>query len=89
MKPIFYRSDVIDKNNIHIHGHFPEEDTFEVESGITGAKKVFHFDRDKTSFECEMAEGWDGEEYHRWYQSDCGNITLEIWNTPNYDTPLY
>jgi hypothetical protein len=89
MNIIFDRSDVKDRNNIHIHARFPEEDTFEVESGITGAKKTFHFDRDKTSFECEMAEGWDGEEDHSWYLSDCGTITLEIWNSRNCETPLF
>lgn len=85
----FDRSDVKDKNNIHIHAHFPEEDTFEVKSEITGHTKLFTFDYDRTSHECEMAEGWDGEENHRWYISYCGDITLEIWNSRNCETPLF
>jgi hypothetical protein len=89
MNLTFNRSDIKDRNNIHIHAHFPEEDIFEVESGITGKKKTFNFDQAMTSFECEMAEGWDGEENHRWYLSACGNITLEIWNSRNCETPLF
>ena len=89
MNIIFNRDDVKDKNNIHVHAHFPEEDSFVVTSDITGAKKTFNYDLDRTCFEVEMAEGWDGEERHRWYLSDCGNITLEIWNSQNCETPLF
>jgi hypothetical protein len=56
-----------------------------VTSSITGNVVRFQYDAEKTAYECEMNDGWDGEEYHLYFTDLYGKgITLNVWDSPNF-----
>jgi hypothetical protein len=81
----FQKDHIKSKEKIVIPAPIVNDDVVKVVSPFTGKVMNFIYNREETSQQYEWAEGWDGEQDLRCYDSEEGDIRLEVVQTPYCD----